>query len=57
MMIELREAEIFEGQVAQALDSLIGGERAAVDPVEKFADGFGVHGALTLILSMGSSEV
>ena len=42
-MIDFGEAEIFEGQMAQAIDGVVGREFALADLLEKFADGFGVH--------------
>jgi len=46
MVIDLGEAEIFERQMAQAIDSIVRLEFAAADLLEKFADGFGVHGGV-----------
>jgi hypothetical protein len=47
MMIDFREAEIFEGHVAQTRDRVVGRELAFAYLVEKFADGFSVHSALS----------
>ena len=46
MMIDFREAEIFEGHVAQTRDGIVGRELALAYLLEKFADGFSVHAAL-----------
>src|SRR5205807_375984 len=43
MVIHFGEAEVFEGQVAQAVNRVVGRKFSAADLVEKFADGFSVH--------------
>jgi len=43
MVIDFREAEIFERKMPQAVDRVVGSERPAADLLEKFADGFGVQ--------------
>ena len=43
VMIDFGEAEIFEGQMAQAGDGIVGREFALADLLEKLADGFGVQ--------------
>jgi hypothetical protein len=47
MMIDFGEAEIFEGQMTQASDGIVGREFAFADLLEKLADGFGVQEALS----------
>jgi hypothetical protein len=44
MMVDLGEAKIFEGQMAQTLHCIVGREFAPSHLPEEFADGFGVHG-------------
>src|SRR5258708_12339158 len=46
MMIHLGESEIFERQMTQAFDGVIGRKFAAADLIEKFTDGVGVHGGV-----------
>jgi hypothetical protein len=43
MVVNLGEAEILEGQVAQALDGLVGGEALFSNLLEQLAKGLGVH--------------
>jgi hypothetical protein len=43
MMVDFGEAEIFEGQMAQASDGIVGREFAVADLLEKLADRFGVQ--------------
>ncbi len=43
MMVDLGEAEVFERQMAQARDRVIGRELALAHLLEELADGFGVH--------------
>jgi len=43
-MVDFGEAEVFEGEVAEAIDSIVGGEAAAADVIEEFAERLGVHG-------------
>ena len=44
VMINFGKTEIFEGKMAQAVDGVVGGQLATTDLIEKFADGFSVHG-------------
>jgi hypothetical protein len=44
MMIDFGKTQVFEGEVAQTIYSVVGHEFAVADLFEKFADGFGVHG-------------
>jgi hypothetical protein len=43
VMIDLGEAEIFEREMAQARDRVVGRELALAHLLEKLADGFGVQ--------------
>ena len=43
MMVHLGETKIFKGQMAQAVDGIVGREFALAHLLEQFADGFGVH--------------
>jgi len=43
VMIDLGEAEIFEGQVTQAVNGAVRRELALAHFLEKLADGFGVQ--------------
>ncbi|MFZ0733260.1 MAG: hypothetical protein WAM79_13105 [Candidatus Sulfotelmatobacter sp.] len=54
MMIDLRKAEIFERKVPQAVDGIVGSDRALADLFEQLADGFGVQ---TSVLSRWSFVV
>src|SRR5205807_7886630 len=45
VMIHLGKAEIFKGQMPQALHGIVRRELATTYLIEKFADGFGVHGS------------
>ena len=45
MMIDFGEAEIFKGQMPEAIDGGVRSKRPAADLLEKFADGVGVQGA------------
>ena len=47
MMIDFGETEIFEGQVAKAIDGIVGQDFALAHLLEEFADGFGVQEALS----------
>jgi hypothetical protein len=47
-MIDFGEAEIFEGQMPEASDGIVGRELALADLLEKLADGFGVQEALSI---------
>jgi hypothetical protein len=42
-MIDFSEAEVFEGQMAEAGDGVVGREFAFADLLEKLANGFGVQ--------------
>jgi hypothetical protein len=44
MMVDLGKAQVFKRQMAEAIDGSVGREFAAAHLLEKFADGFGVHG-------------
>jgi hypothetical protein len=44
VMIYLGKSQVFEGQMAQALDGLVRRKRASADLVEEFADGISVQG-------------
>ena len=46
MMIDFGEAEVFKGQMSKAIDGAVGRKFAPADLLEKFADGFGIHGRL-----------
>ncbi len=48
VMIDLGEAEIFEGQMTQARNGVVGRELALAYLFEKLADGFGVQEALSI---------
>jgi hypothetical protein len=43
MMIDLGESQVFKGEMAQALDGVVGGEALFPDLVEQLAQGFGIH--------------
>jgi hypothetical protein len=43
VVIDFREAEIFEGQVTQAVNSVVRRELALAHFLEKLPDGFGVQ--------------
>ena len=43
MMVDLREPQVFKGQVPQPLDGVVGRDLALAHLIEKFANGFGVH--------------
>jgi hypothetical protein len=42
-MVELGEAEVFKGQVTQALDGVVGGKALFSNLLEELAKGFSVH--------------
>jgi hypothetical protein len=44
MMIDLGESQIFKWQVAQTFDGIVRSDFSLAHLIEKFADGFGVHG-------------
>ena len=44
VVVELGEAQVFEGEMAQALDGFVGGQLAFADLSEEIAERFGVHG-------------
>ena len=44
MVIDLGKSDILKRQVAQAIDGVVRCEFASAHLLEKFADGFGVHG-------------
>lgn len=46
VMIDLREAEIFERKMTQASHGVVGSQLAFANLIKKLADGFGVQGAL-----------
>ena len=46
VMVDFSESEIFEGQMAEASDGVVGREFAFADLLEKFADGFGVQSSI-----------
>ena len=48
MMIDFSEADILEGQMAKAIDGLVGREFARAYLLEKFANGFGVHATVAV---------
>jgi len=43
-MVELGKAEVFEGEMAETLDCLVGGELFGADLLEEGVEGGGVHG-------------
>src|SRR5271169_615747 len=47
MMIDFGEAEVFEWEMPQARDGVVGRELALAHLLEKLADGFGVQEALS----------
>jgi len=47
VMIDFGESEIFERQMAQAIDCVVRGNLTFADLLEKLADGFGVQEALS----------
>lgn len=54
-MIHLGETEIFEWQMPQTIDRLIGSELAFADLLEKLADGFGVQAVLNSLITRRSA--
>ena len=46
MVINFGKSKIFKRQMAQSFHRFVGCEYAAAGLLEKFADGFGVHGRL-----------
>jgi len=56
VVVELGEAEVFEGEMAQALDGLVGGQFALADLVEELSDGFGVHGVEIILDGEGQGR-
>ena len=43
MVIDFRKAEIFEGKMAQARNSVVGGQLSLSHSLKKFADGLSVQ--------------
>jgi hypothetical protein len=43
-MVHFGEAEVFEGEVAEAVDGFVRGEAAGADVIEELAKGSRVHG-------------
>jgi hypothetical protein len=46
MMVDLGKAQIFKGQMAQAVNGSVRRKFPAAHLLKKFSDGFGVHGLL-----------
>ena len=44
MVVNLGKSQVFKGEMAQAVDRIVGREFAAANLVEKFTDGLRVHG-------------
>jgi hypothetical protein len=44
MVVNLGKSQVFEREVAQAIDGGVGREFATANLLEELADGFGVHG-------------
>jgi hypothetical protein len=43
VMIDFSEAQVFKGQMAKAINRVVGRKFSPAHLLEKFADGFGVH--------------
>jgi hypothetical protein len=43
MVVDLDKAEVFKGQMAEALDGVVGGEALLSDLLEQLAKGLGIH--------------
>ena len=56
MMVHLCEAQVFKGQVTQAIHGIIGRKLALPYLLEQLADGFGVHTALRTRRSSGADS-